>query len=436
MHYAQLRIPALVRMLALTALFAIHALAVTEKVLYAFHGPGDGSLPSSNLIFDKAGNLYGTTSAGGSAACDNYYGIFGCGTVFKLSPNPDGSWTETVLYSFQGGLDGISPGNIIFDKAGNIYGTTWGGGVSTCYGGCGTVFKLSRSHGVWTESVLYRFQGGSNGHAPTGIILDALGNVYGATYYGGISTCNYTNFGCGVLFELSPSGSGVWIQTILHTFGVTTIDGQNPNGGLVFDRKGSLFGSTNLGGTALVNSGTIFEFTPSPSGWNETILYSFNGGSAAGCLPAGGVIFGPGGRLYGSAYGGGIYGSGAFFEAGSGAKGWGEAVILPFGGNTAGMNPAGLLSTDSSGNLYGTTEYGGGGTGLGSGTVYKMTPNSNGWTGTLIYAFSGGADGGIPLADVVVDSTGNIYGTARVGGLGDCDPYYGPGCGVVFEITP
>ena len=434
MQRGPLRFAAFVRIFAVITLFAINAAAVTEKVLYTFHGAGDGSLPSTNLIFDKAGNLYGTTSAGGSAACDNSYGIFGCGTVFELSPNSSGGWTETVLYSFQGGDDGINPGNIVFDKAGNIYGTTWGGGDQTCFEGCGTVYKLSRSHGIWTESVLYRFQGGSNGYAPVGVILDAAGNVYGATLSGGNSSCNYTNFGCGVLFELSESG-GVWTETLLHTFGATATDGQNPNGGFVFDRQGNLYGSTQDGGTASVNSGTIFKFTPSTG--SESVLVSFAGGAPGGCLPTGGIIFGPSGRLYGAAYGGGLYDLGALFEAGLTSQGWGEAAIQSFGfGTETGQNPTGLISTDSAGNLYGTTEYGGV-AGIGWGTVYKVSPNStNGWTGTLIYAFTGAADGGIPLGGVVVDSKSNLYGTARVGGLGTCDPYYGKGCGVVFEITP
>jgi hypothetical protein len=437
MQRGQLRISGLVGIFTLNALVAIHAGAVTQKVLYAFHGPGDGSLPSSNLTFDKAGNLYGTTSAGGSAACINFYDIFGCGTVFELTPNTDGSWTETVLYSFQGGTDGISPGNIILDNFGNIYGTTSGGGVSACYGGCGTVFKLSRVHGLWKESVLYRFQGGSDGASPAGIVLGAPGRLYGTTNYGGDSTCGYVPPGCGVLFELSPSVGGVWNQSVLHAFGTTTNDGQNPNGGLLFDRKGNLFGSTQRGGGPAFG-GPIFELTPSTSGWNETILYSFGRPFSDGTFPVGGLIFGRAGRLYGAAYNGGIYGWGTYFEARSMASGWAEATILSFGGtNDSGLNPTGLLSTDSVGNLYGTTAYGGSPGGTGSGTVYKMIPSStNRWTGTMLYAFSGGADGGIPVAAVAVDSVGNIYGSTMVGGLGNCNPYFGTGCGVVFEIIP
>jgi hypothetical protein len=424
------------KLFATISVFAVCATAGTEKVLYSFHGPGDGSLPTSNLLLDNAGNLYGTTSAGGSASCMNQYGIFGCGTVFELSPSPSGVWIETVLYSFQGGADGLGPGNIVFDNAGNIYGTTWGGGIETCYSGCGTVFKLSRKQGRWTESILYRFQGGADGYAPIGVILDSSGVIYGVTYHGGDTSCSYTKFGCGVLFKLSESSSGTWTETVLHTFGVTAGDGLNPNGGLVFDRQGNLYGSTQTGGTAPVASGTIFEFMPGSS-WSESILYSFDGGSPGGSVPMGGVIFGRGGRLYGSTYNGGIYGWGTFYEAKSGTNGWSESAIQPLGGYTdSGLTPVGQLATDASGNLYGTTESGGIGR-ASSGTVYKMTPTAQGgWTGTIIYAFSGRADGGVPQASVVVDGAGNVFGSTEVGGVGNCDPYWGAGCGVIFEITP
>jgi uncharacterized repeat protein (TIGR03803 family) len=428
-------VPLAVIMIFVTAAWA----ASTEKVLYTFTGREDGASPISGLIFDHEGNLYGTASAGGSVACIGGEAI-GCGTVFELTPSAGGGWMETVIYSFQGGADGAEPKNLIFDRQGNLYGTTYQGGGPGCFLGCGTVFKLAHAHGAWVESVLYRFQGGSDGAAPGGVVLDATGTLYGATYLGGDLTCGYQGSGCGVVFKLTLSGSGEWNETVLHRFGSISTDGHEPNPGMVFDRKGNLYGTTEEGGTAKYGYGTVFELTPNSGGdWTETLLYSFSGRRDGG-IPIGGVISDKSGNLYGANYNGGLDGGGDVFKLkplAAGGNRWREKAIYNFGGQQSdGFQPDAGVTFDKEGNLYGTTQYGGG-NGYGNGTVVKLTPNlRGGWTETVLYGFSGGSDGGQPVASVIVDSAGNVYGTTWVGGTGDCSGSNGNGCGVVFEVTP
>jgi len=368
--------------------------ASTEKVLYTFTGREDGASPISGLIFDHEGNLYGTASAGGSVACIGTETI-GCGTVFELTPTANGGWTQTVIYSFQGGPDGAGPNNLIFDQQGNLFGTTTGGGGSGCFFGCGSVFKLARANGVWAESVLYRFQGGSDGANPDGVVFDPKGTLYGATYLGGDLSCGYQGSGCGVVFKLTPSRSGEWNETVLHRFGSTSTDGQQPNPGIVFDRKRNLYGTTEEGGTAEYGFGTVFELMPNSRGdWTETLLYSFSGRRDGG-IPIGGVISDKSGNLYGANYNGGLHGGGDVFKLKHPAVGGNrrERVIHNFGGQQSdGFQPFADVTFDKEGNLYGTTQYGGGGE-YGNGTVVKLKPSlRGGWTETVLYAFSGGSD--------------------------------------------
>jgi uncharacterized repeat protein (TIGR03803 family) len=218
----------------------------TEKVLHSFN-IRDGSLPFGNLIFDAAGNLYGTTNAGG---------IHGYGTLFELSPREGGGWTETVLHSFGAGNDGTFPNaGLIFDASGNLYGTTYSGGIH----GWGTAFEFSPNQdGGWTEKVLYNFNNnGREASAPeSNLIFDALGNLYGTSYAGGINPCFET--GCGTVYELSPRQDGGWTQTVLHNFG-NSGDGIYPETGLIFDAAGNLYGTTSEGG--MHGAGTVFEIT-------------------------------------------------------------------------------------------------------------------------------------------------------------------------------
>src|ERR1019366_4407129 len=206
--------------------------AAADNVLHNFNNDGtDGVNPQADLIFDAAGNLYGTTSQGGTSDA---------GTAFELTPAAGGTWTEKVLWSFGTGMDGANPlAGLIFDGAGNLYGTTYNGGTSNS----GTVFELTpAAGGTWTEKVLYGFDGGANGGDPSaGLIFDAAGNLYGTTSFGG-------PYNHGTVFELMPAGGGSWTEQVLHNFGSGT-DGISPLAGLIFDGAGNLYGTTYHGGS-------------------------------------------------------------------------------------------------------------------------------------------------------------------------------------------
>jgi uncharacterized repeat protein (TIGR03803 family) len=320
----------------------------TETVLYRFAcGSGNGSTPYGGLIADSAGNLYGTTIAGGGSGC----GGFGCGAGFKLAP--DGN--ETVLYAFRGGSDGAYPySDLIADAAGNVYGTTSQGGGAGCQNGegCGTVFKVMPDG---SETVLYTFTGGSDGASPiTGLTVDGQGNLYGTTPNGGKSGCID---GCGVVFRLAPDGA----ETVLYAF-TGGNDGANPYGGLMTDTSGNLYSTTALGGRH--GKGAVFMLAPNGA---ETVLYAFRGGSDGGG-PQGGLIEDMSGDLYGTTVGGGANKKGVVFKL---APDGTETVLHAFGGGTGGgVGPAFGLVTDNQANLYGTTSNGGGKND--NGTVFKL----------------------------------------------------------------
>jgi uncharacterized repeat protein (TIGR03803 family) len=373
------------------------------SVLYSFTLSGaNGSTPMSGLIFDKSGNLYGTTQTGGS----------GHGTVFKLAP--DGA--ETALYAFKGGSDGSTPmASLLMDAAGNLYGVTEQGGGSGCSFnlGCGTVFKLSPNG---SETMLHAFTGGSDGATPLGtLIMDKAGNLYGTADQGGAGGCN--GYGCGVAFKISPAGT----ETVLHTFGQKADDGASPTAGLIADKKGNLFGTTSVGGANCNpgGCGTVFELTLSGK---EKVLYSFTGGND-GAIAGGGLVFDTKGNLYGTTeFGGGTgcddSGCGAVFKLTSDGV---ITVLHDFNGSD-GQAPQMTLILDKSGDLYGTT-YGGGG-GCGCGTVFEIAPDG---TDTVLYAFTGMNDGAGPYGALLLEGKSTLYGTASVGGSGDG--------GVVFAIT-
>jgi uncharacterized repeat protein (TIGR03803 family) len=277
------------------------------SVLYNFTGtPSGNSQPTGSLAMDTAGNLYGTTNNG---------------LAYELSPSPAG-WTQEIIYTFGAfNGDGNQPqAGMIFDAAGNLYGTTLGGGVQSCYDGCGTVFKLSQQGGVWTETQLYLFQGyPSDGGNPIGnLVFDGAGNLFGTTQFGGGSTACNSGIGCGTAFKLTPSG-GTWTEALIHTFAGIP-DGVYPNR-IVLDGKGNLFGTTYEGGTqngclGIYNCGTVYELSPTGSNWTETRLHNFQAGNntSDGGNPLGGVIFGPSGNLYGTTLDGGVHsGEGTVF---------------------------------------------------------------------------------------------------------------------------
>jgi hypothetical protein len=314
----------------------------TFAVLHNFNFDGvnnfDGARPYAKLRLDKKGNLYGTTEFGGTGPC-SYFGPAsfpkgqipsGCGTVFKLSPHPDGTWSEKILYNFQGGSDGGLPfAGLVFDPKGNLYGTTssGGGGSNRSCGnyydtGCGVVFSLSHSTtGNWVENVLYTFTGLGDGAGPTaGLVFDKVGNLYGTTAGAGPLAANST------VFQLSPSSAGPWTETTLFSFPNDGSNGYSPLGGVIFDAVGSLYGTTYYGsGTASASlrgtapppknlgNGIVFKLTPSTSGpWTETVLHSFAGGTD-GIYPGYDNLLYKKGTLYGTTTLGGSTNSGTVF---------------------------------------------------------------------------------------------------------------------------
>jgi uncharacterized repeat protein (TIGR03803 family) len=413
------------------------ATAATRKTLHAFEGDPDASAPESNLVMDTHGNLYGTSYAGGDGPCE-----YGCGTVFELSPDGTGGYTERVIHAFQGPLiDGQQPqAPLIFDAKGNLYGTTLAGGRAL-EGNSGTVFRLSpEGGGTWTETILYSFRGGvgnsTDGAGPlAGLVFDSAGNLYGTTAGGGTGTACGASIvvGCGTVFELSPAESGPWQETILHYFTNNHTDGWSPQSNLIRDRSGNFYGTTYYGGSAHQGGGTVFRLSHSAGGWQETILYNFTCGSD-GCSPYSGLSF-DAGNLYGTTVGGGASpGAGVVYKlTRDEAGGWTENVIHMFAGNADGMYPYGNPILDASGNVYGTTLDGGGTTNdscaEGCGTVYKLIPGESGsYTESILSRFGNGEAGGAPLAGLLMDSSGNLYGTAAFSG-----PH---GAGAVFEILP
>ncbi|MGD0192053.1 MAG: choice-of-anchor tandem repeat GloVer-containing protein [Rhizomicrobium sp.] len=362
-----------------------------------------------------------------------------------------------VLYDFSDLSDGAYPeGGVIVDKAGNLYGTTLEGGTGVCAGGgCGTVFKLAPDG---TKTTLYSFAGGSDGSAPHGMVVDDAGNLYGVTTVGGGTGC-YNNAGCGTVFEVAAGGS----ETVLHAFKGGN-DGENPSGGLIIDKKGTLYGTTGdtvfsvspagkekpihffsggdgfeIGAVTLVRDkagnfygttqgggahgyGTVFKLSP---GGAETVLYSFTGGSDGGG-PCAGVIIDAAGNLYGTTpYDGDIncdYGDGCgtvFKVAPDGT----ETTLYTFTDTGVNANPMAGLTMDGAGNLYGTTY------GFSPGAVFKLAPTG---TEKLLYTFTGGTDGDQPLGGLTMDRHGYLYGTNSGGGGGTCNN--GFGCGAVFRL--
>ncbi len=245
-----------------------------ENIIHRFIGGSDGSNPRAGLISDPDGNLYGTSYYGGTGSCNVNNEFLGCGTVFELTPTPEGGWNETVLHSFTNSpLDGQYPvGGVIRDGAGNLYGTTGGGGTANCgYGGCGTIFELTppAPGDAWTETILYNFQGGADGFDPlAGLVFDKHGALYGTTVWGGNAggVCSSFSLGCGTVFELAPPESGgKWVHTVLYSFKPTD-DGSQPEAGLIFDKSGALYGTTTWGGFFSdycgSGCGTVFKLMP------------------------------------------------------------------------------------------------------------------------------------------------------------------------------
>jgi uncharacterized repeat protein (TIGR03803 family) len=383
----------------------------TEKLLHVFNAT-NGKSANGALVSDASGNLYGVTASGGA-----YSG----GVAYMLSRNSSGTWIETVLHNFGNSKnkDGTAPyNNLIFDAAGNLYGTTYIGGTDDL----GTVYELSpATGGKWTETVLHNFRGGiGDGSNPeAGLLFDAAGNLFGTTFLAGA-------YAKGTAFELSPVSGGGWTEKLIWSFGNGT-DGANPDGALVLDSARNLYGTTANGGVK--NYGTVYELSPAGGNWAEAILHNF-GTSQDGTYPYSTLVFDAIGNLFGTTTsGGGPKGHGTVFElspAGGGA--WTETILYVFAAGSDGYDPyAEQLVFDTAGNLYGTTLQGGT---HGSGIVFKLSPASSGyWTETQLHTFKNGIDGAAPFAGVILDSSGNLYGTTAGGGSSG-------GNGVVYEIIP
>ncbi len=341
----------------------------TEKVLYSFNPNGiDGFGPTGVMVFDNAGNLYGTTEFGGTGDCTNG---FGCGTAFELSPSADGSWKETIVHDFEGTDGWEVHAGLIRDSAGNLYGTTANGGTYAQ----GTVFELSPGKSGWSINVLHDFTGGADGAVPFGTVtLDAAGNLYGMTYEGG-GTSSECKYGCGVVFELSPLGGGHWTGKILHNFTAMSGDGRYPSAGLIFDASGNLYGVTGSGGgDGFMDAGIVFELMPIAGGkWSEKVLHNFNEEGMDGVGPSSTLIFDGSGNLYGVTISGGSAGHGTAFELSPGGDGsWTETILHNFSENGGdGYFPNSALVFGLSGNLYATSAGGGH---FGEGTVFEIAP--------------------------------------------------------------
>ena len=412
------RIAMLSLLCALVATAAQIAGAQTESTLYSFcslPNCADGSTPAPNLLWTAQGNLYGVAEGG--------TGNFGGGVVFELNL----AGTETLIYSFSAINQGLGPnGGLIQDSAGNLYGSTAGGGYDhkPCkkLAGCGLVYKLTNG----AETVLYDFLGSTDGDEPNGaLVLDKQGNLYGTTYAGGGGGGGAE---AGTIFKVSPTGT----ETVVHRFGAVAADGKFPNAGLVMDKKGNLYGTTIYGGIdgdygpGLMchnKCGVVFELTAAGV---EKVLYAFQGSEKRdGAAPFAGLILDSKGNLYGTTFAGGLHGQGTVFKLTPTGQ---ETVLYSFGLPPDAGFPVGRLVMDAQGNLYGATAFGGT---HGQGTVFKLTPSNQ---EKVLYSFTGGADGGSPLDGLAMDPQGNLYGTTFVGGIFNNQCLVG--CGVVFKVTP
>lgn len=414
---------AVVMGIAVTLLPAVNLRAAAhERVLHRFTGGTDGAFPSSSLLRSASGHLYGTASGGGNANACTGNNPPGCGVVFELAPSANGKWQQSVLYAFHGGTDGSYPGgDLVFDSAGNIYGTTAGGGTN----GYGTVFELSCNRdGSWAETVLYSFHAGSDGAEPIGLTIDASGHLYGSTtgvgaYYetvyelsppqakGGTWTeaTLYTNHsftrlnpglvfdgkgnlygswqqlydchaGCGAVFELKRVGKR-WQERDLYDF-LGGGNGGQPNG-VILDDRGRVYGTGGVGGN---DFGIAFELKRSGGQWTEVMLYNFCSlnNCADGASPGSPLLLDSAGNLYGTTEGGGTgrkgfcYFCGVVFKLAHTNTGWTETVLHSFKGEPDGSSPVEGLALDGNGNLFGTTLEGGTGANGGYGTVFELLP--------------------------------------------------------------
>jgi len=384
-----------------------------ERVVHRFTSVPDGSQTFAYLIPDNAGNLYGTTSQGGTA---------NAGTVFELTPDGEDGWAETVLYSFQTSSDGNFPyGAVVFDGAGNLYGTTMYGGST----GYGTVYELTpAAGGGWTETVIHNFGDTGDGQYPQGALaIDAAGNLYGTTFAGGAHMkCDSSGDSCGTVFEISPSGSG-WTESVLYSFGAHG-DGHFPISAVTLDSSGNLYGTTMAGGRNKL--GTVWQLSPSSRGWQETILHHFSN-KGDGASPESDITLDDKGNLYGTT-------QSTVFQLAQRDETWELHTLHTFRGHSDGLIPSRRVVVGAFGNVYGSTEGGGSADcgGSGCGVIFRLSPESGHvWIENILRRLDGGADGVNAYPGLTMTPTGNLLGTTLYGGDNtSCSE----GCGIVYEL--
>ena len=368
----------------------VSAIAQQETTLYSFGNSTNAGGPITGMVFDRSGNLYGASLGG---------------AIWKLSPHSNGIWTQSTIANLDASHFNYSEAGLVIDHAGNLYGTSLYGGTRLQ----GTVFELMpQSNGTWKFKILHAFGRGKDGVSPnTTLTFDAAGNLYGTTLYGGTNNV-------GVVFKLTPQSNGSWNETVLHSFGSGT-DGRTPFGQLILDAAGNVYGTTQGGGIyscpdITAGCGTIYELVHQGSTWAEKILYNFGNGTDA-AIPQGGVIFDKAGNLYGSTTFGGTYTYGTAYELMPHSDGtWKEVLLHEFGATGDGIGPNQSLVFDSAGNLYGTTF--GSADGPGSGTAYELMPQADGtWQEKILWYFTGSDDGANPDCNLIFDKAGNLYGT-------------------------
>ncbi len=356
------------------------------QVLHAFTGGKDGGGLYSGLLLDKQGDVYGTA----------------INTAFELTPHANGKWSLKVLHTFGEGNDGSGPqGPLIFGAAGNLYGATTTGGARHW----GTVFRLTAGADGWRETVLHSFGFTKYGCCPwAGVIMDSSSNLYGTA---------------GVAFELSPTADG-WKETVLHDFTGQNGDGSDAYAGLILDAAGNLYGETAMGGTGTGcggGCGTVYELQPTSDGWKEHILHDFGTGGDNMAYPEGPLVLDNAGNLYGTA-GGGTHADGAVYKLTLQSDGrWKSTIIHSFTGGANGQSVGGGVVMDKAGNLYGTTTAGGS-PNCECGLVYKLSPSAGGkWNFKVLHTFVG-TDGAQPVGELILDDKGNLYGNTITGGAG------------------
>jgi uncharacterized repeat protein (TIGR03803 family) len=386
------------------------AYGATETLHNFMGAPSDGSNPYGALIFDSAGNLYGTTEEGGTGACGR-----GCGTVYKLSPSA-GGWTESVIYNFGTGARGplYPSGALITDASGNFYGLAAGG-----YKGQGAIYKLSPgSGGTWSETTLYSFGAvPGDGNGPIGKLeFDASGNLWGVTAEGGAKKN-------GTVFELVPSSSG-WTEKVVYSFPfVGTSQGSQPSG-IIFDNAGNLYGVTTFGGATGVNgAGVMFRLENSGGTWKQVVVHEFSITGTSLQTPTGGMSLDATGTILYMTMSRGGHGGGGIVALNLTTK---VASELYGSGGSQTIQPYEAMAFDSSGNLYSASYDNNSGT-CQCGFVYELSPGASKWTATTL-ANMNGTNGANPVGGVVIDALGNLYGATFSGGANKL--------GVVYEVTP